>query len=124
MSSQTTRRGGAAWRSGSSARTVVPAPGGLCSQRRPPRASTRSVSPTSPDPPWGSAPPRPSSRTADPQHRIAGVGVVGVDLDVDGGGVGVFGGVGQGFGHQVVGGDLDGLGQPVGEGNVKLHRHR
>ena len=60
----------------------------------------------------------------DPQHRIAGVGVVGVEVDLDGGGVGVFGGVGQGFGHQVVGGDLDGLGQPVRDGNVKLHRHR
>ena len=103
---------------------MVPAPGGLCSQRRPPRASTRSVSPTSPDPPWGR---RRRDRRRAPQTRSTGspASVWSVSsLDVDGGGVGVFGGVGQGFGHQVVGGDLDGLGQPVVDGNVKLHRHR
>jgi hypothetical protein len=34
-------------------------------------------------------------------------------LDAGGSGAGVFGGVGQGFGDGVVGGDLDRLGQPV-----------
>lgn len=41
---------------------VVPCPGWLVMSSRPPRASTRSVSPMSPDPPAGSAPPIPSSR--------------------------------------------------------------
>src|SRR6202008_4705513 len=59
-------RGGGAWLNGSSASRVVPAPGGLWSQRCPPSASTRSLSPTSPDPPDGSAPPGPSSRTQTP----------------------------------------------------------
>src|SRR5437867_8883911 len=49
--------------SGSSASTVVSAPGAVCTWSRPPSASTRSLSPTSPDPPPRSAPPRPSSRT-------------------------------------------------------------
>jgi NmrA-like family len=49
--------------SGSSARMVVPAPVAECSHTRPPSASTRSLSPTKPDPPAGSAPPRPLSRT-------------------------------------------------------------
>ena len=111
-------------RSGSSARTVVPAPGGLWSQRRPPRASIRSVSPAEPGSTVGVGAAATVVAHPDPQHRIAGVGVVGVELDVDGGGVGVFGGVGQGFGRQVVGGGLDGFGQPVGDGEVKLHRHR
>jgi hypothetical protein len=54
----------------------------------------------------------------DSQHTIAGVGGVGVDLDVDGAGVGVFGGVGQRLGQQVVGGGLDVLWQPLGDGNI------
>src|SRR5690349_10407407 len=49
--------------SGSSARTVVPAPRALVSQTRPPSASTRSLTPISPEPPSRSAPPRPSSVT-------------------------------------------------------------
>ena len=40
---------------------------------------------------------------------VQDVAAVG-DLDVGGGGVGVFGGVGEGFGDGVVGGGLDGFG--------------
>src|ERR1700758_104614 len=60
----------------------------------------------------------------DSQHTIAGVGVVGGDLDVHGAGVGVFGDVGQRFGQQVVGGALDVFGQPLGDGNIEIHRDR
>jgi hypothetical protein len=42
---------------------VVPAPGGLAIQIRPPSASIRSLSPARPEPRPKSAPPRPSSRT-------------------------------------------------------------
>ena len=41
-------------------------------------------------------------------------------LDVGGGGAGVLGGVGQCFGDGVVGGDLDGFGQPPVDLNVEL----
>src|SRR4029078_12881136 len=40
-----------------------PPQGGLSIERVPPRASTRSASPHRPEPPAGSAPPRPSSAT-------------------------------------------------------------
>jgi predicted dienelactone hydrolase len=55
------RVGAAQW-SGSSARTIVPAPASLWSRSEPPRASTRSASPRTPVPLLGLAPPRPSSR--------------------------------------------------------------
>jgi hypothetical protein len=48
---------------GSQTCNVVPSPGGLCTVIVPPSASTRSVSPVSPEPLAGSAPPMPSSRT-------------------------------------------------------------
>ena len=48
---------------GSSASSRVPAPTGLADVSRPPRASTRSISPRRPEPRAGSAPPRPSSAT-------------------------------------------------------------
>ena len=48
---------------GSSHDTVVPQPTGLCTDKVPPSASIRSLSPTSPEPRTGSAPPTPSSRT-------------------------------------------------------------
>ena len=48
---------------------MVPPSAGLCTHRRPPRASTRSVSPSRPEPPVLSAPPRPSS--ADPERFAA-----------------------------------------------------
>ena len=51
-------------RSGSSARRLVPPPGGLSRESRPPIASTRSFRPTRPVPRVKSAPPAPSSRTA------------------------------------------------------------
>jgi hypothetical protein len=44
----------------------------------------------------------------------------GVDLDLDQRGGGVFGGVGQGFGHPVVGGDLDLFGQAPLDRDVEL----
>ena len=106
--------------SGSSTRTVVPVPGAVCTQNRPPSASTRSLSPTRPDPPAKVAPPRPSSRTrtrsTSPGRRRR------VDLDVDDGGVGVLGHVGQRLGDDVVGGDLDRLGQPPVGPHVELDR--
>jgi hypothetical protein len=46
---------------GSSARTVVPIPGGLVTVSRPPIVATRSLRPRSPEPRSGSASPRPSS---------------------------------------------------------------
>jgi len=49
---------------GNSTSSDVPAPGGLSSEILPPIASARSFRPSSPDPSAGSAPPRPSSRTA------------------------------------------------------------
>ena len=50
--------------SGVAAATRVPAPGTLSSVSRPPRASTRSRSPISPEPGRGLAPPAPSSPTS------------------------------------------------------------
>ena len=50
--------------------------------------------------------------------------IVGVNVDVCGGGVGVFGGVCQRLGHQVVGGDLDGLGRHPGHLDFQLYRKR
>jgi hypothetical protein len=58
---------------------------------------------------------------ADLQHG-AGVVFGGVDGDVDGGGVGVFGGVGRGLGHEVVGGDFDLFGQPSVGVDVQFDR--
>ena len=49
--------------SGSSTCRDVPAPAGLWTVMVPPRAATRSRSPTRPEPRTGSAPPTPSSRT-------------------------------------------------------------
>src|SRR4051794_40246760 len=49
---------------GSCARTIVPRPGGLSTDRFPSRAPTRSPSPRSPLPCAGWAPPMPSSRTS------------------------------------------------------------
>ena len=46
---------------GTTARTVVPSPGGDVTSRRPSSAATRSASPRSPEPLAGSAPPTPSS---------------------------------------------------------------
>src|SRR5262249_26997310 len=51
-------------RTGSSAWTTVPWPGGLSSVSSPSRASTRSRSPRSPDPRSAEAPPVPSSATS------------------------------------------------------------
>ena len=47
---------------GTSISSRVPCPGGLSTKIVPPSASTRSVSPTSPEPPSVVAPPSPSSR--------------------------------------------------------------
>src|SRR3954469_22633317 len=54
----------------------------------------------------------PASVVADlnPQ-RVGALALDGVDLDLDHRGGGVFGGVGQRLGHNVVGGDLDLFGQ-------------
>src|SRR5690349_182123 len=54
-------RDAAAHLSGSVTITVVPCPGGLVRTSDPPRASTRSTSPTSPEPLAAWAPPMPSS---------------------------------------------------------------
>ena len=51
-------------------------------------------------------------------------GGVEVDDDADGGGVGVLDGVGQRLGDDVVGADLDLLGQPVLHAHVELDRDR
>ena len=58
-----TARGPAPAATGSSQDTVVPPPRGLRTANRPPSASIRSLSPVSPEPRSGSAPPAPSSRT-------------------------------------------------------------
>jgi hypothetical protein len=47
----------------------------------------------------------------------------GACLDLDGRGTGVLGRVGQRFGDDVVGGDLDRLGQPLRHGHLQLHRN-
>ena len=84
----------------------VPLPAGLEIVIRPPRASTRSIRPMSPDP-FRAAPPIPSSRI----DRWK-VGASSCDAYLHDRGSRVFGRVGQGFGNDVVGGHLDRVRQP------------
>ena len=83
---------------------MVPAPGALCRQRRPPRASYPVFEPDQAGSAGGVG-----AAAAVVAHRDSQQAIVGVNVDVCGGGVGVFGGVCQRLGHQVVGGNLDGL---------------
>ena len=107
--------------SGSSACRTVPVPRGLSRESRPPSASTRSLRPRSPVPPV----------------RVGAAGAVVADRDAqDASGRrrgrrstltarrGVLGGVGQRLGDDVVGGDLDLLGQPLLDAHVELDRDR
>src|SRR5690349_22168132 len=55
-------------------------------------------------------------------HADAQEALGGLDFDVDDGGVRVLGRVGQGLGHDVVGGDLDRFGQPSLHADVQLDR--
>src|SRR5258708_36887855 len=85
----------------------------------PPRASTRSTRPVSPDPLAVSAPPSPSSRIR--RCRLAPSASTRTSYL---GGLCVFGRVGEGFGDDVVGGHFDRAGQPSMNTNVELDRDR
>ena len=88
---------------------VVPPPRGLCRSIRPPRASTRSFSPKRPVPPENSAPPTPSSATV---TRNAPSTVLHFGGHRNHRRPRVLGRVGQCLGDDVVGADLDLIGQP------------
>ena len=89
----------------------MPAPTALVTVRVPPRVATRSRSPCRPEPAWGSAPA--DAVVADDDLEPVVLHGRG-DCDVRG--VGVLGHVCEGLGDGEVGGDLDGLGQPVDVG--------
>src|SRR5213076_393797 len=97
---------------------VVPLPAGLLTWRVPPSASMRSLSPTSPEPWRGSAPPIPSSRIA--SCKIASC-VSSSTLTTEP--ARVFGGVGQRFRDHVVGRDLDSPWQPALGVQVELDQY-
>ena len=65
---------------GISARSVVPRPGGLETVKLPPRASTRSAKPRSPEPPDVVAPPIPSSATSITSDRSSPLAVTRTSL--------------------------------------------
>jgi len=104
---------------GNSTSRRVPCPRRLSTRSVPPVASTRSFRPTSPEPRAGSAPPDPVIADADPNQPVEGV-----DLDLHHRGAGMLGHVRQRFGHDVVGGHLDPLGQPPLGSKLQLDRDR
>ena len=104
---------------GISARTRVPPPAGLQMRSLPPCASTRSASPRSPEPRSVSAPPTPSSTTS----TTTPVGCL-LDVDPDRGRLGVLADVRETLRDDVVGRDLDLLGQPLFEAHRQLDGSR
>ena len=96
----------------------VPCPAILEICNRPPSASTRSVSPMSPDPFRKSAPPTPSSRIE--TCKRCGVGF---NAHLDFGCLGMFGRICQRFGDEVVGAHFCRVGQPLVNVHTEFHRN-